>query len=375
MKKPLGIVFESSKLVDVVNSIESLRRWLKTLNLNAHIELQPVCKSVEGNHQQSVRLSQSAFHLLTPAFDTFSIVGRLNDVVSDDQINLTREILVAYLASPFLWKFSSFEALCSAIRVRINIVEAAKKTALNFHTSEAERPEDMWTYHEDTGFVILPGASLIDALIKATQPGISGTYYSFSCYRATEYVILLALAQEASKANPHFYRRLEQQWQTRAIMSGKFHDVFLTEHGTMESPLPLNYYVPGDRIWFRNPDDRSSDIEGFEGSWVFYLGQGMFPNFWKLDQAFTLKDKCLEVFHWRDGVVNSANGELKMDEQIVDREVAISKSNPVRADAIMKQMYRLRDPKGVYADGGCMDATRESPKAILGDFDVIRLDV
>ena len=34
----------------------------------------------------------------------------------------------------------------------------------------------------------------IDALIKATQPEVSGRLYSFSCYRATEYVMLRALA-------------------------------------------------------------------------------------------------------------------------------------------------------------------------------------
>jgi hypothetical protein len=41
----------------------------------------------------------------------------------------------------------------------------------------------------------------------------------------------------------------------------------LREHGTVESPLPARWFVPGDRVWFRNPDERSADAEGFEGSW------------------------------------------------------------------------------------------------------------
>jgi hypothetical protein len=28
-------------------------------------------------------------------------------------------------------------------------------------------------------------------------------------------------------------------------------------------------------------------------------------------------------------------------------------------------MHRLRDAQGVYAEGGCMDATREAPKFVL----------
>jgi hypothetical protein len=32
------------------------------------------------------------------------------------------------------------------------------------------------------------------ALEQATRPDISGALYSFSCYRATEYILLLAMA-------------------------------------------------------------------------------------------------------------------------------------------------------------------------------------
>lgn len=247
-------------------------------------------------------------------------------------------------------------------------------TALDFKTSEAERPEDYWTYHEDTGFVILPGKSLIEGLIKATQPDISGMLYSFSCYRATEYVILLAIAQEALKTNPDFLRQLELQWQTKAITAERFREKFLIEYGSVVKPLPIQYYVPGDRIWFKNPDDPSSDVVGFEGSWVFYLGQGMFPNFWKLNQPFTLQDKCLEIYHWRHGVKKDAKGELYMDEKVVERCVEESKQDPQRVQSIMSQMFKLRDPMDIYDAGGCMDATREMTRNVFGDFNQITLD-
>ena len=99
-------------------------------------------------------------------------------------------------------------------------MQAAGKTALAFDTEHAERPEDYWTYDEARGFTVLPGRSLIDGLRKATQPEASGQLYSFSCYRATEYVTVLGIAQELQAANPELGRRLQRQWETRAVMSG-----------------------------------------------------------------------------------------------------------------------------------------------------------
>jgi hypothetical protein len=206
---------------------------------------------------------------------------------------------------------------------------------------------------------------LIEALISATQPEATGKLYDFSCYRATEYVILLGLAQEAGQHNPSLLAQLQQVNEKHAIRSGLFHEVFLHEYGSQETPLPAGFYVPGDRVWFRNPDERSSDVTGYEGSWVIYTGSGLFSNFWKRDQPFTLQSKCIEIYHWRDGVKTNAAGDLWMDETIVDACVHETMQDPAKVQHILQQMMRIRDPKNVYADGGCVDATRECPKQIF----------
>src|SRR3546814_7414726 len=126
------------------------------------------------------------------------------------------------------------------------------------------RSQEFWDYSEERGFTVKDGARLIEALQKTTQPDRSHKLYSFSCYRATEYVILLAIAQELEACNPDLLAMLQRQWETRAIMSGQFHDVFLHEFGSMTEPLPPKYYIPGDRLWFRNPDEHSSNVEGYE---------------------------------------------------------------------------------------------------------------
>lgn len=278
--------------------------------------------------------------------------------------DLEREILLAMLASPVPFSFPSYDELASAISIRKNIVQNARRTALAFDTEHAERPDEFWNYDLARGFTIKPGKQLIEALQKTTQPDRSGKLYSFSCYRATEYVLLLSIAQELADSNPPVLAQLQQQWETRAIMSGQFHDVFLHEYGSMAEPLPPKYYVPGDRLWFRNPDEHSSNVEGYEGSWVFYLGDGLFTNFWKRDQPFTLRTKCVELFHWRNGTYRNGDGKLLVDDDVVDERVAQSLQDEAEVDRIVDLMLRLRDPGGVYRDGGCVDTTRECARRV-----------
>lgn len=298
----------------------------------------------------------------TPGWNTLSLRDALGAAMPGGSDDLSREILVAMLASPVRFAFPSLDELAAAVRVRCNIVDAARRTALDFATGSAERPADCWTYAEETGFTVRPGFPLVEALRKATQPTDEGPRYSFSCYRATEYVILLALAEELQQGNPDLLASLQRQWETRAIASARFHDVFLREYGSLEAPLPPRYYVPGDRLWFRNPDEHSADVTGFEGSWVFYLGGGLFSNFWCRKRPWTLEEKCLELFHWRHGTYRDADGELRMDERVVEERVRQSRRQPDEVAAILEAMMRMREPRGHYGRGGCIDASREYPR-------------
>ena len=294
-----------------------------------------------------------------PGHDTLALARKLQLTPAHRPADLVREIVLALLVAPVAAEFPSLDELVSAVHIRRNIVQAARKTTLSFHTSQAERPADCWTYKEDCGFVILPGVSLTAALAKATQPEVSGTLYAFSCYRATEYVMLLGISEELAHCHPALYHQLETLWTQRPIMSGEFHEVFLREQGTMQAPLPPHYFVPGDRVWFRNPDEASAEASGYEGSWVIYLGEGLFTNFWKQDQPYTLADKCMEIFHWRHATYLDAGGDARMDEAKVETLVAASALDPDEAARIQARMQRYREARGVYVDGGCLDTTRE----------------
>lgn len=304
-------------------------------------------------------LADDQFAAWAPGHDTLQLCKHLQLDTEKRSADLTREIVLALLLGPVAHEFPGMDELISAVRIRHAIVQAARRTTLDFQTSQAERPEDCWAYKEDCGFVILPGASLIEALTKATQPDVSGALYSFSCYRATEYVMLLGIAQELAHCNPPLLAQLQQLWTTRPIKSGQFHDIFLREQGSMERPLPQRYFVPGDRVWFRNPDAASAEASGYEGSWVIYLGAGLFSNFWKRRQPFTLTAKCLEIYQWRHALYIDAEGQERINEAKVEALVAAALTDSIEVERILTLMQRYRDPRGYNNEGGCMDTTRE----------------
>ncbi len=345
---------------------QALRAWGLSLWVQCSIDTQ------YGPPALVLRLTMRPYREWTPNSDTTRLCEQLQLDTQAHTVDLQREIVLALLASPVPQNFPSAQEFLAAVRMRVHLVQAARRTVLNFGTAQAERPEHNWTYDEDRGFVIRPGCDLVQALEDATQPGEHGQRYSFSCYRASEYLVLLAVAKEAKENNPALYAQLQTQWESRAIKSGEFHEVFLRELGSQSQPLPPKYWVPGDRTWFRNPDGVSSDASGFEGSWVIYLGNGEFSNFWKWQQPFTFSSKCLEIFHWRNATFVDAQGDLRVDEDKVAQLVSTSLSDPNEVARILEKMQRLRDPQGVYQEGGCVDSSREFPKWVCaGSSDIL----
>jgi hypothetical protein len=339
------------------NAATEVADWSREIGVQAYLNI------TVGSHLDWHLMQITASELLeslTPEFNTLELSKKLGfDTVTHPE-HLDREIMLCLARAPIAYCFPSVDELRAAIRVRRFAVTAARRTELAFNPDGYERPQECWVYDEGSGFLLRPGVDMVEALIQTTQPEVSGQQlYTFSCGRAAEYIVLLAVAQELKVHNPDLYQALQRQWQTRALLADDFNDAFIYEIGSLDNPLPMCFYVPGSRLWFRNPDSHSADVEGFEGSWVVYHGSGEFCNLWERAKPFTLTDKCLEIYHWRDGAFLDDAGAIKMNEDIVRERVLTTKQSPEQVGAIVTRMMRYRDIRGVYQDGGCIDASRD----------------
>jgi len=337
---------------DPKRDTQQLQAWLAELGLLAHVRI----------HTDSTVLTASlapeCASSWAPGFDTTALGAVLADQCGRDDRHIEREVLAGLLVSPLELEFPDFSEFESAVRIRVDTAQAASATMLRFDVDQ-HRPEAYWERLDTGSFTLRSGCSLVGALAAATQPAQGEDPYGFGCYRASEYVMLLAIAREAARSHPELKQRLRERSTRRPIESREFHDVLLKELGTFDEPLPACWFVPGDRIWFRNPDAHSADAEGFEGSWVIYVGDGLFSNFWKRNAPFTLERKCVEIYHWRNATYRGDDGLLRVDEEEAARHVAITEANPDEHARVLSLMRRWRDPRGVYEQGGCMDRTRE----------------
>ena len=357
----IGFALLLAGRVDSERRLRQTQRCLRSLGIDDLVE----CSLSTGGNERHLHVRASHRLLaLCPDFDTANITTFLRTHQPNRDRALISEIILAMALSPDVVYFGSEQELKSNLRMRCTVVQVASRTELNFDTSSITRPQAYWIYTKENGFLLRQGVSLADGLERALCPDVSGFTYAFSCQRASEYLILYAVVCELQKVNKTGLNDVEQQWRKRALTGDDFLFRFLGERGTRENPMPMRYYIPGDRIWFKNPDDHSSDIEGYEGSWVIYLGSGRFCNLWDRHRPYTLEEKCLEIFYWSKSTAVNDSGVLFMNEDLVKEQVNKALNDPALSRSILEKMMVYRDPTGVYADGGCIDLSRDSFSAL-----------
>ena len=357
----IGFALLLAGRVDSERRLCQAQRCLRSLGIDDLVD----CSMSSGGDGRYLHLRANHRLLaLCPDFDTANITTFLRTHQPNRDRALISEIILAMALSPDVVYFGSEQELKSNLRMRCTVVQVASRTELNFDTSSITRPQAYWIYTKENGFLLRQGVSLADGLERALCPDVSGFTYAFSCQRASEYLILYAVVCELQKVNKTGLNDVEQQWRKRALTGDDFLFRFLGERGTRENPMPMRYYIPGDRIWFKNPDDHSSDLEGFEGSWVIYLGGGRFCNLWDRHRPYTLEEKCLEIFYWSKSTAVNDSGVLFMNEDLVKEQVNKALNDPALSRSILEKMMVYRDPTGVYADGGCIDLSRDSFSAL-----------
>ena len=92
---------------------------------------------------------------------------------------------------------------------------------------------------------------------------------------------------------------------------------------------------------------------GYEGTWVVYLNNGLFCDFWKdggnINHHHTLEDIIITIYNWRHSMIKKDS----IDDKFVQELNKNVNNNPDIKNNIIKTMYKY------YEDGGCMDKTRE----------------
>jgi hypothetical protein len=160
------------------------------------------------------------------------------------------------------------------------------------------------------------------------------------------------------------YDKIENIYRIKTIKSKKFHEIFLDDHGNDNKPLPILYFIPGDRVYFKNPDDKSSNILGYEGSWMIYLGNNKFKNFWQKENDFSLEDKLIESYTYSICTYIDKNGNLQMDDGMTYKKLEEIKKDKEKYNKILSRYMHYRDPYKVYKNGGSIDRTSEKVKLV-----------
>lgn len=294
--------------------------------------------------------------LLMPDYNTLDLRKnmKLYNINKDDEdYNLTVEIVLCLLNTPIIFTFDSFDDFIDMIDIRKIIVKYGYLTHVKFDTGTNTKVNVDYFKDNDEDVILLENKSLLEGIKKSIIS--KDKLYNYSCYRITEFLLLLGLLEVNS--NKPICQQIESIWRRKAIKSKLFHDTFLYEYGTKENPIPIKYYIPGDRIWFRNPDDKSSDIIGYEGTWVVYLNDGLFCDFWKdggnINHQHTLEDIIITIYNWRNSIIKK-NDEFSIDDKFVQQLNKNINNNPDIKNNIIKSMYKY------YTDGGCIDKTRET---------------
>lgn len=274
-----GVVFQGANKAALQQGHWQLMEHLQQLGLASLVDVQLLPGDSSAPPALQVTLQPTLIEHWAPGHDTRALSRTLAlDTRHDD--DLAREIIVALLASPVPFALPNHAEWAAAVRVRQRIVQAARDTRLHPNTTGPHHPPEHWLRQPGQPPVLRPERPLTAALQALLQPS-RDPGFALSPYRASEYVLLLGLAEETRRHHPALYSRLQARFQHRPVRDCEFHQALMRQIGSAEAPLPCGYAVPGDRVWLRPPPKPGAPdaYQPIGGRWAIYLGQGHYCEF------------------------------------------------------------------------------------------------
>lgn len=182
---------------------------------------------------------------------------------------------------------------------------------------------------------------LQDALSNVfVQPG----KYFFGCYTATKLLLAYAVLD--------YYGRIKHDAKTTELLMNRLlidkDPLNHIEPGNMwafeadydavtsnrvgklvylTDPVPHDNFIPGDWVYFMNPDKVSARKNGYEGANAIYLGRGLFSDYYNdNNHRFTFREQLDEVYQWRHGVFSRPRDNRKIKPLSADEIEGLSRS-------------------------------------------------
>ena len=228
-----------------------------------------------------------------------------------------KEIALALMQSGRSTRFSgnacNIEALKDHIGVRQSIVAWAENLHWKFpNGSSAQWNETYWNKGN-----LHPDKSLSEAMQDFFN---NEELCAVGCYTATKIVIIQGVLD--------YYKRIKKDIKTLNLIKATlrsdgdvlvgvesesmWHDLGNSDQQKLKTigkllktkhQVPAYNFVPGDWVYFVNPDVKSSEIPGYEGSNSIYMGRARFDDFYNdNDHHYLYSEKLKEVYNWRFGV-------------------------------------------------------------------------
>lgn len=227
-----------------------------------------------------------------------------------------KEIVLALLQHGRLTELKgaacSVDALADHVALRQNIVAWAETLRWGWPDGgPAQWNNDYWSRGTPK-----QGVSLREALDDAF---VNQNAYAIGCYTATKLVFVKGVMDyyDRVRESPTLARLIQTRlFSDRDPLSDiepskawSFYPDFNPKDAhpgkllsIIDEVAPKNF-VPGDWVYFLNPDPVSSQKVGYEGSNAIYLGGGRFDDYYaENNHAYTYAEKLDEVFQWRHGV-------------------------------------------------------------------------
>lgn len=178
---------------------------------------------------------------------------------------LERKTLRRKMNSPVVYRYPNQDALIFELKLRTNIVEAARAmyaSGVSFATFTNSRANpQFWIRTPDGGFLLRPGVPPAAAVRDIFG---DGPMYAFECAGAIIIMLYKAVLETIGDAafNRHFQRLFLRDWQTDRDLQ------LMTSHN-------LNEVYAGDVLYFRNPDHDPRTPE-WQGENVIMLDDNLY---------------------------------------------------------------------------------------------------